>query len=108
MRNEAVEEIFKTCLETVDKKNNDYGKSDDFYFNFRQVENVGIPLWVGVVIRYLDKHSRLVNAVEQFNTTGKIHLENESLEDTLIDGINYMALILATYRDWKNEKDQYK
>ena len=108
MRNEAVEKIFEHCANVVDKKNEDYGRPDDFYYNFRAVEKLGIPMWVGIVTRFLDKYSRLENAVHQFNTTGKIVMKNETMEDTLIDGINYLALILATYNDWKNEKDDFK
>lgn len=105
MRNEEIEAVFKQCSDIVDKKNSDYARPDDFYYNFRAVEDqLSIPIWVGICIRYLDKHSRLVNAVSQFNSTGKMHLENENLEDTLIDGINYLALMLVTYRKWKNEK----
>ncbi len=108
MRNEAVEKIYEHCANVVDKKNTDYGRSDDFYYNFRQVEELGTPMWVGIFTRFLDKHSRLVNAVHQFNTTGKIVMKNETMEDTLIDGINYLALTLATYNDWKNEEDNFQ
>lgn len=106
MKNEDVEAVFKRCSELIDKKNTDYAKVDDFYYNFRTVEDqLSIPMWVGIVIRYLDKHSRLTNAVSQFNKTGKIHLENETMEDTLMDGINYLALTLVTYNEWKDKHE---
>ncbi len=100
MRNPEIEEVFVECAEIVDKKNTDYATTDDFYANFRLVEEIGLPMWVGVVIRYLDKFSRLKGFTSRFVNTGKLHLENENIEDTFIDAINYMAIALVTYRKW--------
>ena len=100
MRNLEVEAVFKHCAELIDKKNSDYATEKDFYSNFRRVENLSIPTWVGIVIRSMDKVVRLENTVAKFNQTGKIHLKNESFEDTFYDLINYFGLALVCYKDW--------
>jgi len=103
MRNLEIEAIFTECSELCDKKNDDYASPDDFYANFRLVEEIGLPMWVGVLIRFLDKYSRLRGFVQRFLSTGKLHVEHECIEDTFLDGINYLAIGLVTYRKWKED-----
>ena len=103
MRNLEIEAIFTECSELCNKKNDDYASPDDFYANFRLVEEIGLPMWVGVLVRFLDKYSRLRGFVKRFLSTGKLHVEHECIEDTFLDGINYLAIGLVTYRKWKDE-----
>ena len=58
-------------------------------------------MWVGVLIRFLDKYSRLKGFVGRYIKTGKMEVRHESIEDTFKDGINYLALGLVCYRNWK-------
>ena len=103
MRNPEIDSVFDECSKLCDKKNNDYASPDDFYKNFRLVEAIGLPMWVGIVIRFLDKFSRLTGFVKRWITTGKLHVEHECIEDTFLDAINYLALGLITYRKWKED-----
>jgi hypothetical protein len=104
MRNENVEKIFEEALTLVNNKNEDYASPIDFYANFRMVEHAGIPTWVGVHVRMLDKISRLNGFVRRFIETGNItSTVDESIEDTLLDAINYSAITLDTYRQYKKE-----
>ena len=103
MRNPVIDAIFRECSDLCDKKNEDYASPDDFYKNFRLVETIGLPIWVVIITRFLDKFSRLTGFVKRYMTTGKLHVEHECIEDTFLDGINYLALGLITYRKWKNE-----
>ena len=103
MRNPDIEAIFKECSELCDKKNNDYASPEDFYKNFRLVEDIGLPMWIGVLVRFLDKYSRLKGFTHRFIKTGKLHVEHECIEDTFLDGINYLAIGLVVYRQWKDE-----
>jgi hypothetical protein len=107
MRNPQIDAVFKECSDLCDKKNEDYASPDDFYKNFRLVETIGIPVWVGIITRFLDKFSRLTGFVKRYMTTGKLHVQHECIEDTFLDGINYLALGLITYREWK-EKTSFK
>lgn len=104
MKNKNIEGIFQECLVICDNKNADYATKADFYANFRSVETVGLPMWVGVFIRFQDKYSRLTGFIRRFNQTGKISSAvNESIEDTLKDGINYLAICLDSYREWTRD-----
>lgn len=109
MKNQNIENIFNDeCLKLVNSKNKDYANPNDFYANFRMSEQAGIPMFVGVHIRLLDKISRLNSFLERFNRTGEMSVEHESIEDTLLDAINYSAIVLDTYRIWKKQEDHQK
>ena len=104
MQNKNVEKIFEEALTLVNNKNEDYASPIDFYANFRMVEHAGLPTWVGVHVRMLDKISRLNGFVRRFIETGNItSTVDEAIEDTLLDAINYSAITLDTYRQYKKE-----
>ena len=89
--------IFRAILQELqslhDKKGADYGTGDDPYANVRASERFGIPPWVGALIRQQDKIIRL----QSFITKG--HLENESVEDSLLDNAVYAIIALVLYRE---------
>ena len=105
MINKNIEKIFNDeALKLINSKNEDYGHPNDFYANFRMVEYAGLPTWIGVHVRMLDKISRLNGFVRRFIETGDISSNHESIEDTLLDAINYSAITLDTYRQYIEEK----
>ena len=69
-------------------KNKDYGVSNDPLANLRAVEMSGITIDHGIIIRMLDKVSRLCSFYEK----GYLAVEDESINDTLIDLCNYAFL----------------
>lgn len=69
-------------------KNKDYGMMDDPLANLRSVENVGITIDHGIVIRMMDKMSRLCSFYEK----GYFAVKDETINDTLIDICNYAFL----------------
>ena len=89
-------------------KNKDYGMSNDPLANLRAVEMVGITIDHGIVIRMMDKMSRLCSFYEK----GHFAVEDETMDDTLIDLCNYAFLhwIARTEKEngCKNEKCQDK
>ena len=102
MLNKNIERIFnEEALSLINSKNDDYANPTDFYANFRLCEQAGIPMFIGVHVRMLDKISRLNSFIERFNRTGEITANHESIEDTLLDTINYAAITLDTYRQYK-------
>ena len=102
MLNKNIERIFnEEALKLINSKNDDYANPTDFYANFRLCEQAGIPMFIGVHVRMLDKISRLNSFIERFNRTGEITAHHESIEDTLLDTINYAAIMLDTYRQYK-------
>ena len=92
------ETLTRRARELMDKKNRDYagrGGTDPFS-NFTRVESMGIcSTELGMLVRITDKLSRL----SSFAESGKLAVENESFEDTIIDVINYMVLFYAYLQD---------
>lgn len=83
--------------ELHDKKQADYGSKEDPFANVRSAVEFGIDPWIGVAIRLNDKMSRLKQAARG-NT-----LQNESIEDTLMDGAVYNLIALILYREAHGE-----
>ena len=79
-------------------KNRDYageGGKEPFA-NFTRVESLGIcSTEQGFMTRVTDKISRL----SSFLKSGKMHVEDESFYDTIVDVINYMVLLSAYVND---------
>ena len=83
-------------------KNRDYAGSDgnEPFANFTRVESMGIcDTEQGFLVRVTDKLSRLSSFVH----AGKMHVEDESFYDTIVDVINYMVLLSAYVSDKKAE-----
>lgn len=85
--------VLVECAELHAKKGADYGKVGDPFANVRASQEFGVAPWLGSVIRGNDKMSRL----KSFATTGT--LENEGVEDSLQDNVNYMAIALVLFRE---------
>ena len=73
--------LLREVGETHDKKQRDYGTSNDPFANVRASEDFGIPAWVGCMMRANDKMVRIQTAAQK----GKDQLKNESLRDSLMD-----------------------
>lgn len=93
-----MEATFNECLAIAKRKNNDYAgeKTIDPFKNFRGSEFVKVPPPRAILVRIMDKISRVSNLLEQENA-----VKDESINDTLNDVINYFA-ILKSYL--KNNK----
>ena len=83
-------------------KNKDYGVSHDPLANLRSVEMSGITIDHGIVVRMLDKMSRLCSFYEK----GYLAVRDETINDTLMDLCNYAFLhhIARTGKDNEFEK----
>lgn len=82
------------------KKNAGYsGDSVDRWANFRLSEQLGVPAYLGALVRMSDKWIRITNLIKNpnFDQVG------ESLRDTLFDLAAY-ALIVICLLDEKQEK----
>ena len=83
-------------------KNRDYAGNDGLepFANFTRVESMGIcSTEQGFMTRITDKMSRL----SSFLDSGKMHVEDESFNDTVIDVINYMVLLSAYIKDKQSD-----
>lgn len=84
-------------------KNHDYSGGEDGrdpFLNFKVVEHMGIGITTeqGMLVRLADKMRRLCGFVK----TGSFEVDSESFRDTIMDAINYLAL-LAAYKRAKVE-----
>jgi hypothetical protein len=85
-----LEETFKQCLEISKAKNQDYAGVDDPFRNFKNALSVGVSVDRGIMVRMMDKISRISNLLDK-----EAAVKDERLEDTLCDLINYSAILLA-------------
>jgi len=78
----------KKALAIIEQKNRDYTNSDlDVYANFRTSLIFNVQPEIGLMGRMLDKMKRIETFVSKNN------LENESVEDAIVDLINYTVLL---------------
>lgn len=91
---EFVEETYTQCLRLIEKKNSDYAENEDALKNFKLAESLGVSTQKGILIRMTDKLTRIAHLIER-----EAHVEDESLEDTIHDLINYTALLKASLQE---------
>ena len=89
-------DILKEVQAMHDKKNRDYGRPDDPYYNIRNSQEFGISPVIGAVMRANDKMKRV-----QMWAQGS-ELANEGVEDSLLDMITYLTIALDLYREETN------
>ena len=91
------QDTFKNCLETMDKKNQDYaGGGGDALKNFKAVEFLSVTSSeIGVITRLTDKFIRVCNLINGKDPAVK----EEAVEDTIDDMINYLVLLKACRLD---------
>lgn len=94
---QQLEKTYHDGVELVKIKNADYAKGDDPFSNFRSAGFVGVEVERAILIRVLDKMSRVSNLL---NKEAKV--KEESISDNCIDIINYMA-ILKIYLENRHE-----
>ncbi len=88
-----VRETYAKAAEIIERKNADYATQADPFANFRTANILGLSVEKGILVRTLDKIMRVNNLLEH-----EAFVTEESMEDTLTDAINYLALLKA-YRE---------
>ena len=91
-------QVCNDAKELMNLKNRDYAGHDGLepFANFTRCEAMGIcETEAGFMVRVTDKMSRL----SSFLQAGKMHVEDESFYDTIVDVINYMVLLGAYVKD---------
>jgi hypothetical protein len=84
---------FKECMEIAERKNHDYGGiKEDPFANFKNSTMAGVSVERGILVRLADKMSRISTLLDR-----DPRVVEESVNDTLNDAINYLA-ILKAYR----------
>lgn len=93
----SIENTYKKGIEIIKLKNADYANSSDPFKNFKSAEIIGLSVERAILVRVLDKITRISNLLSK-----EADVKEESLEDTLLDAINYLA-ILKSYREKPDE-----
>ena len=93
-----IEQTFIDCLQLVRRKNQDYANSGDPFKNFNMSNQVGVLPARGILVRVSDKISRISNLLDR-----PAAVENEAIEDTINDAINYLAILSALLRSYRTE-----
>lgn len=93
-----MKETFNKCFELVKKKNADYSgkETQDPFANFKKCEVIGVSPEQGVMVRMMDKMSRISNLLKQ-----DAEVKTEAIEDTLEDLINYAAILKSYIKNNK-------
>lgn len=91
-------QLLEKMGEIYEKKSADYS-GDKPFKDWKEVEDIGIPAWKGVVVRLVTKFGRLKTLTKNDNPQCK----DEPIEDTLID-IACMSLIATILREDANKK----
>lgn len=85
-------------VETFIKKNTDYagldGQKFDMLANFRESENIGVPMLKGILVRSGDKWMRIKNLTREDR---KGMVSDEAIVDTMLDLANYMLIAIVAH-----------
>ena len=93
---DGIAETYAHCLALIRAKTQDYATVEDPYRNFRMAGNLGVSLEQGIIVRMGDKLSRIANLIKSQSGPA---VATESVEDTLLDLINYSAILLQYIKD---------
>lgn len=97
---DMIKETYDECVDIVRHKNSDYATDEDPFKNFRLVQNIGLAsVEVGILVRISDKIARIVNLLKH-----EPNCQEESIEDTLKDTINYLAILRCFIKKEKMKK----
>lgn len=98
---DTIEGVYRAGVEIIKRKNASYGGATDPFKNFFVVESLEVATAEqAILVRLSDKMSRLATLIarKQRNT-----VEDETVYDTLIDAINYLAILYTLLK--KREHD---
>jgi hypothetical protein len=95
------EEICRRALVILQHKSADYATSSDPFANFKRGEILGFATAEeGLMLRVVDKISR----ISTFLQKGQLTVSNETVEDSILDVINYMILLHGMLADKEGRK----
>jgi hypothetical protein len=100
MSKERFHEIVKEMVELHDRKNRDNAGSE-YLSNFLMCKkHMGVPAWIGCIIRLSDKMARIMNIAR----TDEISVGDETITDTLTDLAVYAIITRILYENFKAGK----
>ena len=98
---ESSEELYSQALETMKKKNADYGGNSGSMKNFEVSATIAnVTMSQGILTRLVDKTIRIGNLIVK---EGQV--KDESIFDTVQDLINYAAILYYALQIEREKKD---
>ena len=94
---ENISDTFNDCYNLAIIKNKDYADEDNPFKNFEMSEQVGVSPARAILVRISDKISRISNLLDRGS-----EVEDESIDDSIRDAINYLAILKAYLESLKN------
>lgn len=87
---QKLEENFQRGIEIIKAKNHDYATDADPWKNFRFADLVGVGVDRAILVRVSDKLARISNLLDK-----QAMVADEKVEDTVLDAINYLNILLV-------------
>jgi hypothetical protein len=85
-----IEETFRKGHELVKIKNADYAGAENPFRNFEFAQLAGMDVDRAILLRVIDKIARISNLLDK-----EAQVKDESVQDTCLDIINYIAIMMA-------------
>lgn len=92
-----ISSTFETGIGIIEKKNADYAGNQDCFKNFRFSAIVGVSPQRAILVRVADKLARVSNLLDKEN-----QVKDETITDTILDMINYLAILKAMLEEPKS------
>ena len=92
-------ELCEKARQLMEAKNADYSNGGDPFHNFRGASFLHVDPVKGALIRLQDKVARLVSFLDR----GDLKVKDESVDDTIIDMINYSVIVREMIREKKEQ-----
>jgi len=86
----SIQNTYEQGINLIRKKNADYANNSNPFKNFESAVMAGVSVERAILVRVLDKISRISNLLEKDRM-----VLDETLEDSLLDAINYLAILKA-------------
>ena len=96
-----LEKTFKDALDLVKLKNSDYAVESNPFKNFEFASLIGLKVEDAILVRISDKLARIANLLKKDD----VAVKSESIQDTCVDIINYVAIMMA-YMDNQKTKNE--
>lgn len=100
-----LDQTYAEAAAIVKLKNQDYGADANPFKNFEfSAQIVGCPAETGIMVRFSDKVARIGNLLNGKDPAVK----EESIDDTILDAINYLAILRAWRVHMAEQREQQK
>jgi hypothetical protein len=103
----GITDTYKEAYEIIKKKTNDYASDEHPMHNLELIEQLtqSIDRNAGIFIRMTDKFARLGNLLFSKDSKKEAQVLDESIDDTILDIINYAAILRESLKDRKKNKE---